>query len=106
MIVEERLRLVDELNSESRDILLSKGKAYASNNDTLANFKRIAERFDISKYIVWGVYFNKHIDSINNAILHNPTHPKDESEGLKGRIIDAKNYLDILYCLLSEDGEL
>lgn len=103
MELDERLKHVNEIFEERKQVLIDKGKSYAGNGDTLANFKRNAERLGLSKYQVWAVYFNKHIDSINNAIQDNPLTPEDKSEGLKGRIIDATNYLDILYCLLYED---
>lgn len=105
MTVEERLKIVNELQEEGIKTLTAKGHAYAGKGDSLANFKRNAERLGLSKYQIWGVYFNKHIDSINNAIQENPSSPVDKTEGLKGRVIDAKNYLDILVCLLKEDEE-
>ena len=104
MTVEKRLELVNSLHDEAIKIMIAKGNAYAGGQDSLANFKRNAERLGLSKYQIWGVYFNKHIDAINNAIKDNPEHPIDKTEGLEGRIIDAKNYLDILYCLLHEDN--
>lgn len=101
---EIRLTLIDTLNAEVRQVLNEKSLAYAGDGgDTLANFKRNAERLGLTKYQIWGVYFNKHIDSINNAIMQHPDGPIDRSEGLKSRIIDVKNYIDILYCLLAED---
>ena len=106
MTVEKRLEIVNELNNEGLEILTAKGNAYAGKGDSLANFKRNAERLGLSKYQIWGVYFNKHIDSINNAIADNPISPVDKTEGLKGRVIDAKNYLDILICLLEEDKSI
>lgn len=104
MTVEERLNIASELNNRGREILEAKGHSYAGNGDSLANFKRNAERLGLSKYQIWGVYFNKHIDSINTAIQDNPTKPNDKTEGIEGRVIDAKNYLDILICLLREDA--
>ena len=98
-----RSELIEKLHQESVSIQKSKGKAYAGDGDTLANFKRNAINLGLSKYQVWAVYFNKHIDSINNAVKANPQFPVDQSEGLEGRIMDAKNYLDILYCLITED---
>ena len=103
MTIEERKKIIDELVAEEIEVSLAKEKSYAGDGDTLANFKRIGERSDISKYTVWQVYANKHFDSIDNAIKANPNAPVDESEGLRGRIIDARNYLAILLCLLTED---
>ena len=44
----ERLEIVDSLNGEGRNILIDKGNAYASKGDSLANFKRNAERLGLS----------------------------------------------------------
>ena len=104
MNFKDRLTISKELFNESLKLLYSKGKAYASDSDSLANFKRNAERLSLTKYQIWGVYFNKHIDAINNAIGRSPTRPVDESEGLRGRILDAITCLFILQCLLTEDA--
>ena len=103
MTVEKRLELVKELFDEGIKVLIAKGNSYAGSGDSLANFKRNAERLGLTPYQILAVYWNKHVDSINNAIQQNPKAPIDHTEGLRGRIIDAKNYLDILYCLLVED---
>lgn len=103
MTLENRQMLAEDLFSKCLKILESKGQAYSGNEDALANFKINGERLNLSKYQIWSVYFNKHIDSINNAIKYNPNKPEDKSEGLQGRIIDAINYLIILQALLEED---
>ena len=103
MTIEKRLEIVKSINEERMAVMIDKGNAYAGDGDSLANFKRNAERLGLTKYQILSVYFNKHIDSINNAIAQNPAKPIDKTEGLKGRIIDAHNYLDLLYCLLVED---
>lgn len=103
MKLEDRQYLAEELFQDCLAILESKGKAYSGNEDALANFKVNGERLGLSKYQIWSIYFNKHIDSINNAIKYNPKYPVDKSEGMDGRIIDAINYLIILKALLEED---
>ena len=103
MIIKTRAELVKKLLGEAQKIAYDKGKAY-SDEDTLSNFKRNAERWNLTKYQVWGVYFGKHIDCIQNAIKNTPEKPIDKTEGLKNRIIDAINYLCILHCLLEEDN--
>lgn len=105
MTTQQRDVILMDLVDEELATYREKGLAYAGTGDTLANFKRNAERLDLTKYQVWGVYFNKHIDSINNAIAQNPGSPVDKTEGLRGRIVDARNYLGILLCLLTEDKE-
>lgn len=105
MTLERRKKLFEWVNDNVSRIMNSKGKSYASKEDTLANFKRNADRLGLTKYQIWLVYVGKHIDSIFNAIKYNPEKPIDESEGMEGRIYDAITYLHILYCLLDEDKD-
>jgi len=100
----ERMEFANRLLSEAMDTLIAKGNAYAGKkNDVLANFKRNADRLDLTKYQIWATYFNKHIDSVNNAIAENPEMPVDSAESIHGRVIDIINYAIILECLIKED---
>lgn len=105
MTVQERQDLSRDLLNKALDILENKGRAYAGERDVLLNFKRNAERLGMTRYQIWAVYANKHIDSINNAIADNPAEPVDTTEGLEGRIIDVINYHLILYAMLNEGKE-
>lgn len=102
MTVPERLEIAKETFAECIKTFEVKGEAYASNKDSLSNFKRNAERLGMSPYQIWAVYFNKHVDSVNNAILQNPLTPVDKSEGLESRVTDLINYAMLLRCLLIE----
>lgn len=103
MTIEQRQEIVQGLYEEANQVMLAKGKSYAGTGlDSLANFKRNAERLGLSPFQIWAVYFNKHIDSINSAIQGNPNAPIDFSESLRGRILDVINYATILECLLNE----
>lgn len=105
MTAKERKESTDSLWAECQSVMGTKEVDYASREDTMANFKRNAEHLGLTKYQVWAVYFGKHIDSINNAVKYHPENPQTEtkSEPLRGRIIDAINYLTILQNLLDED---
>lgn len=103
MTLENRQELATDLFASCLLLLKDKGEAYSGKEDALANFKDNGKRLGMSKYQVWAIYANKHIDSINNAIKYNPEKPVDKTEGLRGRIIDAINYLIILEALLQED---
>lgn len=106
MTIEQRQEIVTDLYREAEGIMLAKGKSYAGTGlDSLANFKRNAERLGLTPYQIWAVYFNKHIDSINSAIQGNPQEPVDFSESLRGRILDVINYATILECLLQEQSK-
>ena len=95
--------MFSHLQNAENAVSESKGNAYAGSVDVLDNFKRNAIALGLTPYQIWAVYFNKHIDSINNAIKANPASPKDMSEGLEGRIVDARTYLGLLFCLLEEE---
>jgi len=96
-------KLTDEILAECKNVLKTKGADYAGDNDVHENFKRNATRLGLTKYQVWALYFNKHVDAINNSIKRNPVAPQVESEPLSGRVVDAINYLIRLHSMLEED---
>jgi hypothetical protein len=78
--------------------------------DTLANFKLVGDRLGISPVLVLLTYWLKHVDSITTAVreaeLYNSNTDVGRSiryaqgEGIVSRLDDARNYLDLLECLL------
>lgn len=80
------------------EMLESKGSEYQANQNVFSNFETNAEKLGMSPYQIWAIYFNKHVESINNAIKKNPSAPHDQNlaEPFEGRIIDAIAYLLIL----------
>lgn len=83
---------------------LSDGKSIEytqSSSDKLANFKNIGRRFDLDPLVVAGVYFNKHIDSINNFIK---TGAMSSGESLKSRFIDIINYSILMVAIHDEQN--
>ncbi len=105
MNLKTRNKLISGLLDECLKVLLTKGDAYSGDVDANSNFKRNAQHLGMTKYQVLSVYLNKHLDGINNAIKTNPEYPVETTEGMKGRILDAINYLSILYTLTEEDRE-
>lgn len=105
MTIVDRQILANEVFNKCLALLQSKGEAYSGKEDSLSNFKENGRKLNMSKYQVWAIYANKHIDSINNAIKYDAYSPVDATEGLSGRIIDAINYLVILEALLYEDND-
>lgn len=101
--IDVRFDVINNLLEEATSTAYAKGKAYSGSEDSLDNFKRNAKLLGLTKYQVLSVYLNKHMDSINSAIKASPTLPVDETEGMRGRIIDAVNYLTILWALIQED---
>jgi hypothetical protein len=103
MTIDDRTLFIAKLMEDCLKVLDSKGRAYSGNDEANANFIRTAQDSGLTKYQIWMVFFNKHKDSILNAIKDSPTNPHDATEGLRGRIIDGANYLMILASMLEED---
>lgn len=103
MTLDDREKYITDLFDECIQVLDKKGKDYSGTEDALSNFKLNGERLGLSKYQILSVYMNKHLDSITRSIQTSPTKPQVESEPLRGRIVDAINYLAILGAMLHED---
>lgn len=96
VILEETIAAIKELGAV-------KGGEYAGDGDRLENFKRNAKRLGTIRELVWAVYCNKHIDSINqyvNDLVNGKTRPRSES--LAGRADDVIVYMILFKCLLKE----
>lgn len=103
MDIKTRQKLITELLKEVLSVTDAKGQAYASNKDSLSNFKEVASRTGLTKYQVWEVYFQKHIISVENAIKQDPNKPVEKTESLHGRLIDIIAYCGILEAMTIED---
>lgn len=116
---ERRYGIADEKGAEYS----GQGSSYKeSGADTLTNFKAVAERTGMTPVQCLLVYFLKHIDSITTtcreaeAVDYRSTgiavdfggedrHDRyAEGEGIVSRLDDARNYLDLLECLLMDTG--
>jgi hypothetical protein len=92
-------------------IMNGKGLEYSGNEDKFANFKKLAAKYNVPVEEIWGVYFTKHIDSIDSFIRkrrEGKNVTKIEaglSEPISGRIADAVNYLLILKGMIDEERE-
>lgn len=98
MTFEEYKKYWDGLIAEAWTIQTTKGVDYAGREDKLANFKKRAAASGISPLQVLSIYMGKHLDSIESFIREG----KLESEPIRGRIIDAINYLSFIEPLYSE----
>lgn len=133
MNYETKLAVVAEANRRRSGISDEKGAEYAgqaerykdSDQDVLANFKRQDARwgFDGSGIVSAMLYFGKHSDSIETfarelrPLLERSLSPASDpdadavrlvwsGEGIQSRLDDARNYLDLLECLLVDAGLL
>ena len=93
-----------ELGIACNQVLEAKGKDYAGEGgDRFANFKLSAEllanfHIDMGTPLgTWAVYYLKHVFAILAWIGQ-----KSESEPIKGRFVDARNYIDLGWGMVKE----
>lgn len=117
-------RIVETLACERRyGIADAKGAEYSgagqtykeTGADTLANFKAVGERVGTTPEQALMVYLLKHIDSINTTVREagDPFYSSvgqeliyAKGEGIVSRLDDARNYLDLLECLLIDNEHI
>jgi hypothetical protein len=92
---------LDEVEDGDRKILFPKNNDYSGGKDAVGNFKTLALMLGTTALIIWSVYFMKHI----SAILTFTRTGKLDSEGIRLRIHDARNYLYLLMCLIKDAEE-
>jgi len=102
MNIQTRNELFTGLLTECTEILSSKGLDYAGNEDANRNFKEVGRTLGMTPFQTWAVYFNKHVDAVNNAIKNNPDNPKRHAESVEESLKDIINYAGILYTLIYE----
>lgn len=90
---------VDEIFKICKEVLTSKGDAYARDDDRFANFNRLAEQLVLPRTTIWKVYFQKHMDAIESYMAGY----RGDPEKITSRFVDAINYLLLLYGMLIED---
>ena len=99
MTFEEFDKLQQSLFDDIVKIGAGKGREYASSDDRLANFKRLAPECGIKPELVAWVYFRKHLDSISTYLKEGK---ELSEETIRGRFLDAINYLTLIYGLIVE----
>lgn len=103
MRVDTFIQLSDKILEEARQIQIDKGREYTvSDNDKFKNFKSIGNRMKVDAKAVVMIYLLKHMDSIRNYVL---TGTEASDESIDGRIIDAINYLLLLYGIIYEEKQ-
>lgn len=96
-------KLKTYLESEENKILFSKGTEYVvSNDDRLNFFHEYANKLGADPKMVCAIFLMKHINSILNYVKTG----KDSVEGIKGRIMDARNYLLFMEALIEETQDM
>lgn len=98
-------KLEQVLLDDVRAMGQAKAADYAADDDRLANFKRLAadltsaERPIEPTDVLW-IYLRKHLDAIRTYIAHRGEN--EQSEPIRGRIVDAIAYLALLHGLVVE----
>lgn len=92
-----RKKITDDFFERCKRVLIDKGRDYSPNNDAFESFKIDG----IEKEMVLWVFLNKHLKAIQSYIKRGAT----ESEPVEMRILDAINYLAILFAMLMEQHE-
>lgn len=93
--------LLEGVHKKLLDLTETKGEEYSNDDDQLANFKRSAVESGCTKYQVWLIFFNKHMDAIKYFVKNKEI---KSTEGLIGRIDDAILYLMLLRAMYIEDS--
>jgi hypothetical protein len=87
-----------DFNGECTAMLVKKGPDYCHSLDRLENFKEAGREWGVDPLVVWAVYFGKHIAAIRKYVKDRKT----SSEPIRGRFMDARNYLDLGLALIAE----
>jgi hypothetical protein len=99
MTKEEFTEFRRKLNEECEGLLDCKGSDYTTGNDRLDNFKRVSEVTGVTPLGVWSVYFLKHVLAIMKYVRSH----RVESESIRGRFVDVRNYIDLGMAIIDEE---
>lgn len=98
--------LVKKTIANINELSEKKGGEYAGDGDRLANFRRNALAFGLTKEQVWGVYAGKHWDAIAQYINDGGNGIKrDRLESISGRADDLIVYLLLFKAMVEENGD-
>lgn len=90
----------DDLFQQIIAIRETKGREYATEEDTLADFKEVAAEAGISPLQCWATYVKKHERAIDTFIREGSV----KSEAIEGRILDVIVYHILLLGLIEDLG--
>lgn len=111
MTNQQFIKETEEFFKQCIETMNKKGAEYSGTNDKFANFKRLAVKYSVPIEEIWGIYFSKHIDSIDTFIKKRRAGysikqiEQNLSEPISGRIMDAINYLAIFKGIIDEARE-
>jgi hypothetical protein len=102
MKYERMAEITDSLIAQERGIRETKGREYADDTDTLADFKEVAAEAGITPLQCWLVYERKHSRAIGSAIRRGGA---TLSESLADRILDVRVYHALLLGLAEDEAQ-
>lgn len=95
---DELTDIQETLFDRVRDIRATKGQEYATIEDTLADFKEVAEDTGTTPYQVWSTYVKKHLRAVDTFIREEGV----KSEAIEDRILDVVTYHILLLGLIKD----
>ncbi len=99
MTWKEQEELFNKVTGEMRELLVTKGREYASDKDSLNNFKQGAEDIGISPLQIAWIFYQKHASAVKSYIRSGS---EFSTEPIEGRLLDMINYSFLIYCLVKE----
>lgn len=100
MHYDEMTKLIESEFDRIRELRETKGKEYASEEDTLADFREVAREAGVNELQVWLTYVKKHQRAIDTFIREGAV----KSEAIEGRIRDVIVYHLLLLGLLKDSS--
>lgn len=95
--------LCKEIQRDTVDILVLKGREYAGSADRLANFRRNAALTGVEPLTILHVYMAKHWDSFSTFVRDTQSGEVPElSEPIRGRLYDLINYAVLAIALIED----
>lgn len=98
MKYEEQTKIDEQIFERVREIRTTKGREYATDEDTLADFKEVAAESGVSPLQCWAVYVKKHQRAIDTFIREGAV----KSEAIEDRILDVIVYHLLLLGLVED----
>jgi len=106
--LEQFKELAKEIQSHETAIMEQKAREYTDGADKLYQFRQVAGWMDMDPAKVAMIYLLKHIQSIASAVetgIYNWCwRDKDGNEGMKERIVDARNLLLLVAACMDEES--
>jgi hypothetical protein len=91
--------VIDQIvTREVEKIRATKGREYATDEDTLADFKEVAENAGVTPFQCWLIYVEKHQRAIATFVREGEV----RSEAIESRVLDVIVYHHLFLGLLAE----